>query len=284
MPTADSPAVVFARANDVLGPLEFVADRSWPHGVSTVIEVRSSGGRTMIVKSPADVAKFDAEQYAYRHWAPALEGHVPELVQADRDLRLLVLSKVPGHVGDTSEGTFREAGRLLRLLQDTEPATKVLDFAVACRVRFGTWVARARPDLLRATEVGFVAERLDELADYPDPVAVPCHRDWQPRNWLTDENGTVSVIDFGNARVGYWFQDFERMWWNEWRNVPDRGRAFFNGFGSTLDAVARAQLRATSALWLLTTIVWSDEVGDDAFGDHARRSLQDAMDGARDPF
>jgi aminoglycoside phosphotransferase len=284
MPHGDSPAVVFARAKDVLGHLEFVADRSWPHGVSTVIEVRSSDGRALIVKSPADVAKFDAEQHAFRHWAPALEGHVPELVAAYRDLRLLVLSKVPGQIGDTSAATFREAGRLLRLLQDAEPSATVVDFADSCRVRFDTWVARARPGLLRSTEVDFVAEQLERVAEYPDPVAVPCHRDWQPRNWLTADDGTVSVIDFGNARLGYWFQDFERMWWNEWREVPALGMAFFDGFGSTLDVDARSQLRATSALWLLTTIVWSDEVGDETFGDHARRSLQDAMEGVPDPF
>jgi Ser/Thr protein kinase RdoA (MazF antagonist) len=252
--------------------------------VSTVIEVRSSDGRALIVKSPADVAKFDAERYAYRRWAPALEGHVPKLVHADRDLRLLVLSKVPGHVGDTSAATFREAGRLLRRLQDAEPAVTVANFADTCRERFDTWVGRARPGLLSAREVDFVAERLDGLADHPDPVAVPCHRDWQPRNWLTDADGTVTVIDFGNARVGYWFQDFERMWWSEWRDVPDRGRAFFEGFGSTLDVVTRAQLGATSVLWLLTTIVWADEVDDVAFGASARRSLHDAMNGAPDPF
>lgn len=284
MPTADSPALVLARAEGVLGSLEFVADRSWPHGVSTVVEVRSADGRELIVKSPADVAKFDAERYAYRHWAPALEGHVPELVSADRALRLLVLTKVPGDVGDTSAATFREAGRLLRRLQDAEPASTVVDFADSCRVRFDTWVRRARPRLLDADEIEFVAEQLDEVADLPDPVGVPCHRDWQPRNWLTDSDGVVSVIDFGNSRVGYWFQDFERMWWSEWRDLPDRGVAFFDGFGSTIDADTRAQLRATSALWLLTTIVWSDEVGDDAFGAHARRSLQDAMNGAHDPF
>jgi hypothetical protein len=44
-------------------------------------------------------------------------------------------------------------------------------------------------------------------------------------------------------------------------------------------------MRSTpDSLWLLTTIVWSDEVGDEAFGHHARRSLHDAMEGAPDPF
>jgi hypothetical protein len=74
------------------------------------------------------------------------------------------------------------------------------------------------------------------------------------------------------------------MWWNEWREVPALGRAFFDGFGSRLDADARAQLRATSILWLLTTIVWADEVDDEAFGGHARSSLHDAMEGAPDPI
>ena len=131
-------------------------------------------------------------------------------------------------------------------------------FAAAYRDRFDTWVRRARTGLLDGAEIEYVADQVRRLADFPDPAGVPCHRDWQPRNWLTAEDGSVSMIDFGNARVGHWFQDFERMWWTEWRTNPQLGDAFFERYGHVLD--------------------------DAAFGDHARSRLHQAMAGASDPI
>ena len=273
-----------ASAQSLVGPLTLVADRSWPHGVSVAVEVETADGTALIVKQPRAVDKFDAELHAYRHWAPALDGNVPDLVAADRDTRVLVFSKMPGEIGDESVSTFRAAGRLLRLLNGAAPPTSMLGFAGAYRVRFDTWVRRARPGLLDAAEVEFVAEQVWRLADFPDPAGVPCHRDWQPRNWLTAPDGSVAVIDFGNSRVGHWFQDFERMWWTEWRTGPELGHAFFEGYGRKLSEDDRTQLRATSILWLLTMVVWADEVDDAAFCDHARSQLHQAMAGAPDPI
>ncbi len=275
---------VLSAAASLAGPLTLVADRSWPHGVSTVIEVITADDRPMIVKQPRAVEKFDAELHAYRHWAPALMPHVPELLAENRDARVLVFSKLPGEIGDQSTSTFRQAGRLSRLLHDAETPTPLGGFSVASRVRFDAWVQRARPGLLDTAEVEFVAGQLRRLAEFPDPAGVPCHRDWQPRNWLTAEDGSVSVIDFGNARVGHWFEDFERMWWTEWRTAPELGHAFFEGYGRTLSDDDRDQLRATSILWLLTTIVWAAEVDDVVFHDHARSQLHHAMAGAPDPI
>jgi|GEM_PF-3257175 len=226
MVPTDSPEGLLANARLLVGALVLVADRSWPHGVSTVVEVETADGTALIVKQPRAVDKFDAELHTYRHWAPALEGHVPDLVAADRDTRVLVFSKKPGEIGDGSVSTFREAGRLLRLLNGAEPPTSMVGFAAACRVRFDTWVRRARPVLLDAAEVEFVVEQVSRLADFPDPAGVPCHRDWQPRNWLTALDGSVAVIDFGNARVGHWLQDFKRMWWTEWCTAPELGTRF----------------------------------------------------------
>lgn len=265
-------------------PLELIADRSWPHGVSTVVEAADDAGRVMIVKSPVDVAKFDAEVHAYRAWAPALSGHVPELLAADRHQRVLVLSKLPGDIGDVSPSTFEAAGRLLRRLQGAEPAAPVRGFADQFRERSETWIRRARAGLLSNEEVEFVRVAVVGLAEFDDPLGVPCHRDWQPRNWLTAADGSVAVIDFGNSRVGYWWQDFERLWWSEWRTDPELARAFFDGYGTVLDEMTRVQLRATASQWLLSTIVWADEVDDAAFGDHARTQLAAAMAGIDDPI
>jgi aminoglycoside phosphotransferase (APT) family kinase protein len=47
-------------------------------------------------------------------------------------------------------------------------------------------------------------ERLRALiTSWPTPTAtlVPTQGDWQPRNWLVDDDGVVSVIDFGRAAL-----------------------------------------------------------------------------------
>jgi hypothetical protein len=240
------------RASALMGKsLALVADRSWPHGVSTVIEVDAADGTALLVKSPADFAKIDAELHAYRSWAPALGSHVPELPADDRDHRILVLSKLPGEIGDLSVTTFAAAGRLLRRLHDAQPPEPIVNFATQFRDRNETWIRRARDGLLPDDEIDFVRTQVALLDGLADPAGVPCHRDWQPRNWLTAPDGTVAIIDFGNLR---------------------------------LDETARSQLRATSIHWLLSTVVWADEVDDVAFGEHARRQLHDAMTGVTDPI
>ena len=88
--------------------------------------MRTADGTPLIVKQPQAVDRFDAQLHAYRHWAPALDGHVPDLVAADRDTRVLVFSKMPGEIGDGSVSTSLEAGRLLLLLNGAEPPTPMV--------------------------------------------------------------------------------------------------------------------------------------------------------------
>ncbi len=118
-----------------------------------------------------------------------------------------------------------------------------------------------------------MAGQLDGLAGLADPLGVPCHRDWQPRNWLVDDDGVVAVIDFEHARPGPWHEDLNRLWWDEWAADPALARAFFAGYGRRPDEAELATLLAVSVLGHLSTIVWADGHGDPAFGAHARRCL-----------
>ncbi len=161
----DADELVEAAAS-LVGPVTLVADRSWPHGVSRVLEVRAAAGPLLIVKQPRSVDKFDNELHAYRYWAPALTPHVPELLAENRDARVLVFSKLPGKIGDLSTSTFRQADQLSRLLHDAQPPAHLVDFSVAYRDRFDTWARRARPGLLDTAEVEFVEGQLRRLADH----------------------------------------------------------------------------------------------------------------------
>ena len=81
-----------------------------------------------------------------------------------------------------------------------EPPTPLDGYHAALQERMGTSVKRAPPDLLDPADVAFVGAQLRVLDGMPDPFGVPCHRDWQARNWLIDRAGDVSAIDFEHAR------------------------------------------------------------------------------------
>ncbi len=53
----------------MLGPTEVVADRSWPHGESVVLELRCAGTR-VIGKAYRQREKFLNERWVYERWVP----------------------------------------------------------------------------------------------------------------------------------------------------------------------------------------------------------------------
>ena len=103
---------------------------------------------------------------------------------------------------------------------------------------------------------------------------MPCHRDWQTRNWLVDAAGEPWAIDFEHARVAPWFEDVGRLWWREWQGRPGLAEAFFDGYGRRLDGDDRRWFDISSALWHLTTIVWADEHDDRPFLAEGRAHLR----------
>ncbi|GIG87237.1 hypothetical protein [Plantactinospora endophytica] len=77
-------------ARRVLGSGQIVADRSWQHGVSAVLEIRDDTGTTWYVKGHVDPERYRRELSTYRRWVPGLGGHAPRLRAAPVDRRLAV--------------------------------------------------------------------------------------------------------------------------------------------------------------------------------------------------
>jgi hypothetical protein len=284
---------IVAFAELVIGPCDVVADLSWPHGESRVVELSTPTGARFVAKAHLRPAKFAAELTAYEKWVTSLGEHAPRLVGAGADDNVLIMTRIDGGpAGDATVGAapasvdahttidvtsmHRQAGALLARFHGAAPPVRLDGYAASQRERLATWCERAEPSVLRSDEIAFVAHALDVLDDRPDPLGVPCHRDWQPRNWLVDANGIVSAIDFEHARVSPWFEDLQRLSANEWAHHPPLADAFFEGYGHCLSGADEQRMRATAALGHLVTIVWAHEHRDHDYEARARDWLSRA--------
>ena len=254
-----------------------VGELSWPHRESTVVELETATGERLIGKAHRQEVKFKAEHIAYQRWVPSLGHSAPELLHADADQQVLIMSKLDAHAlagpNVMSLDAHRQAGKLLARFHGAERPRRLSGYAQGQRQRLSIWVERARPGLLDPGDISFVEKQLAVLDELPEPIGVPCHRDWQPRNWMIDDVGTIYAIDFEHARFAPWYTDLERLASDEWLDTRELAPAFFDGYGRTLSDDEALAFHATAALGHLLTIVWADEHRDDAFDARARRCI-----------
>ena len=265
-----------ALARGLIGPCEVVADLSWKDlGLSVVLEVRTDDGRSLIVKSHNDDYRNQLEVAAYQRWVPAIADRAPALVAHDDDGKVLVVTKLDAGAPPPSLGpeAYIDAGRVLRRFHEGGEAIVDEDWAEPRLANLRTWIDRMPEGLIDADDVAFVERESAVLRDLPAPPMVPCHSDYQPRNWLVDEDGRVFVFDFEKARHDWWTHDIQRMWWREWLDRPDLRDAFLEGYGRSLDETELAGLRASSARGHLVQIVWATMHGDARFADEGRAQL-----------
>ena len=252
-----------------------VRDHSWEHGESTVLEVRDPDGTPWIVKQARQPEAFEREIRALRDWAPRLgEGRAPRLRAALPERSLLVMNRLPGRAGVASTpAEFGQAGRLIRRLHDAEPATPDPDYPARAAHNVERWL-RTVPGVVGPADVDFVRAQIALMESMPAALAGPIHNDNQPRNWLTDGDGTVRVIDFGKAKRDLQLRDFERMRQAEWRGRPDLRVAFLDGYGRPLTDAEERMLVCVGAVAAITTILWSRAHGDERFENHGRQTLR----------
>jgi Ser/Thr protein kinase RdoA (MazF antagonist) len=270
------PGTLAGLVAEALGtPVTPHRDHSWPHGEATVLEVRTADGRAWIAKQVRDPAVFAREVRALREWAPRLgPGLAPRLVAAVADRSLLVMEKLPGVAGVATTGAeYRQAGRLIRRLHDAEPATADAGCPARMAANVDGWVRRV-PGVVGAAELDFVDAQLRLMASMPAARSGPFHNDNLPRNWLTDTDGTVRIIDFGKAKRDVQVRDFERMWHGEWLDRPELREAFFDGYGRGLSDAEEQMLACLGAAAAVTTILWARAHADEPFERHGRRTLE----------
>jgi Ser/Thr protein kinase RdoA (MazF antagonist) len=172
-----------------------------------------------------------------------------------------------------------QAGRLTRRLHDAVPPVLDDQILAATVQSLERWIERGR-DLLAADDIAFARDRVAPLTGFGTVPTVPCHMDNQPRNWLVNDAGTVSMIDFGACKRDVRIRDLQRMYFQQWQGRPDLRDAFYAGYGRTPTADDLAMLRCFLAKNALSTVVWAHEHGDPDFERHGRRVLAELRSGA----
>jgi len=269
-------------AERVLGACQVVGDRSWAHGEACVIEVRDAVGVRWFAKRHRRADKHRREVGAYRTWVPALGDRAPSVRAYDDALQALVLSSVPGEAGSGEASEMdpeiqHQAGRLLRRFHDVESLGPWDDFAAEKLDEFERWAARA-DGLLEPRQLDFARGEVRGLGGLGSPVRVPCHLDYEPRNWLVAD-GRVHVIDFERARPEIWINDLSRLYFGSWLARPDLCEAFLDGYGRAIGSDDRAVLLGCGALSAVSTVVWARAHGDAPFEEAGRRRLARLMAG-----
>ncbi len=164
---------------------------------------------------------------------------------------------------------------LLRRLHEAQSALVWDDFGQAKLEEFEQLEPQAS-ELLTGNELGFARAEVRMLAGLSRTNQVPCHRDYNLRNWLVAA-GAVYVIDFELSRLDVWVTDLIRLHFGVWATRPDLQEAFLDGYGRELDDTDRAILRGCGILTAVWLVIKARESGQPSFEQANRLVLQRFM-------
>lgn len=261
-------------AQRLLGPCQ-TADFAVDGLPESVLRVRDRAGREFIIKRHSSLQKHHREVAAYRAWVAALKGRAPTLVAADPGALVIVTTAIPGRPcrepGSPSE--HQQAGALLRLLHDAEPARPLTEFGQWLDRRVRLWRERA-DRLLAPVNRALIDKHLRALAGLGAPPGGPAHLDYQPRNWLADPHGTLRLIDFEHARIDLQARDFVRLAFRYWPARPDLRAAFFTGYGRELTGSEQRIVESCAAIDVMTALARGAAAGNRQLTTHGQATLR----------
>jgi Ser/Thr protein kinase RdoA (MazF antagonist) len=245
-------------ARRMLGPCEVTAIVG-----TAVARVTVASGEKFVVKQHRGRVKHDREVYAYRHWTRVLGSSAPSLVAIDTPAMIVITTALPGqpYPGEGTAAIFRQAGALLRRFHDAGPPSELVWFHDWLQDRARYWTSQAGT-LLSGADAGVVTSHLAALCEGPVPRGSPCHLDFQPRNWLVNQAGDVSLIDFEHSRIDLTARDFVRLRFRIWAARPDLQHAFFDGYGRPLTEAEDELVWHLGALDALTGLARGHQTGD----------------------
>lgn len=255
-------------------------DHSWGLVGTWVLEVMWAGERYAVKAADESDHHLGREITAHERWLGPWRrtGRGPAVVHHDRDARLLVTRWVPGTLvlGEPAEqlpDTYAQAGAVLRLLHDA-PGALDADYWPAAQRKALAWLDRLHRI---APDVAARARSVVASWDLPPAAVVPTHGDWQPRNWVVDEEGVVRAIDLGRADLRPALTDLARLAAQQFRGRPDLEAAFVAGYGDDPRAADPGAWRRTVLGEAIGTAVWAYQVGDEDFEAQGHRMLGEAL-------
>ncbi|MEU3479609.1 phosphotransferase [Streptomyces sp. NPDC033754] len=266
-------------AERAVGRIAEWTDVSWPRANSQVWRVRGAAGGLWFVKVHQN-AKFHArETAALRSWVPRLEGAGPRLVAADARLRTVVLTAVEGrslHGAVLSPGqerhTFRAIGELAaRIHAGPPPPLDPQAPPVDPYARLERHLEAARPHLAPGDEE-YIRQVAEHARLLPPVEPVATHGDFQLRNLLLAEDGTLRVIDFERSESRPAVRDFVRIL-DAFDGREDLFEAFLEGYGRRLTEIEEAHLVAGAVLDAVSGIAFGTAAGDPELVERGRRTL-----------
>lgn len=238
-------------------------------------------GRRLIAKHHHERDRYERERDTYRDAAPFLGDLIPDLVGADDQRMILVLTQIdartacelePGSPAETD--AHHAAGAALRRIHRLRPALHNpahLPASLATRLRAWTETA-TRSQLLSEQENTLLERAADTIAATPLEPAV-CHLDYQPQNWLIRPDGRLVVIDFEHTRTDARLRDFARLAHRHWTARPDLRTAFLDGYGQPLTTTEDDLLHHFGALEAATALVRGTQRQDTTLIRHGRQAL-----------
>lgn len=191
----------------------------------------------------------DARQRRERHALNALAAwkYIPEILDSGSTdgLHWIVFADAGKWNLETlpeNPGLARTAGHILRDLHET-------DKELVSNLERGIdqeWVAVDFQSTLRRLEryrsrVGIAAEFIEAARSVNPPFAgepVLAHTDAVPRNFVVDDSGTVTLINWEWATLASPEWDLSRAAWSIGRHAgPTAAASLFEGYGKTIDGV-----------------------------------------------
>ncbi len=240
-----------------------------------VARISARDGKEYVVKKHADRAKHDREVHAYQHWTPALGPSAPQLVAADAQALTIITTALNGrpYPGPLTAAAHHQAGTILRRFHDAEPPRSLPGYRDWLRDRADYWTARAKP-FINAADLGSASAHLAALQQTADPHGVPCHLDFQPRNWLLGPAGHLYLVDFEHARTDLPLRDLVRLRFRVWPARPDLKDAFLNGYGRDITGPDTETLQHLGALDALTATARGHQNHDIQLIQYAQSTLR----------
>ncbi|PWI05031.1 aminoglycoside phosphotransferase family protein [Streptomyces sp. NWU339] len=272
------PEEVCRLAEQAVGHIATWTDTSWARESSRVWRAHGADGGTRYVKIHQNTRFHHREVDAYRSWVPRLPTAAPALVTADSALRAVVVTAVPGQPlhglarpPEQQQHLFHQIGALAAAIHRSSPAPVTTTEGVAALAKVERHLQAARPYLNPGDEK-FIRSIVARAEGVPLLDRVPTHGDFQLRNLLLDEDGSLAVIDFERSEPGPAIRDLVRLA-DAWATQPRLYDAFMAGYGRDLTPAEEERFVIDSALDALSGIQYGATHSDAETQDRGHRTL-----------